>query len=69
MIEVKGVQQLDQLEKVAEYEAKRQHGLLEISQKIKSSNWDQNTTKKEDITQLLSNCKSKNYSKRIKKRK
>ena len=31
VIEVKGVQQLDQLEKVVEYEAKRQHGLLKIS--------------------------------------
>ncbi len=34
VIEVKGVQQLDQLEKVVEYEAKRQHGLLKISKKI-----------------------------------
>ena len=35
VIEVKGVQQLDQLEKVVEYEAKRQHGLLQISKKYK----------------------------------
>jgi len=34
VIEVKGVQQLDQLEKVVEYEAKRQQGLLEISKKF-----------------------------------
>src|SRR3990172_490652 len=35
IVEVKGVQQLDQLEKVIEYEAKRQHGLLLISEKLK----------------------------------
>ena len=34
VVEVKGVQQLDQLEKVVEYEAKRQHGLILISQKL-----------------------------------
>ena len=34
VIEVKGVQQLDQLEKVVEYEAKRQHGLLKISKEL-----------------------------------
>ena len=67
VIEVKGVQQLDQLEKVVEYEAKRQHGLLEISQKIKNSNWDQNTTKKEDITRLFSNCNSKIIQNALKK--
>ena len=35
VIEVKGVQQLEQLEKVVEYEAKRQHGLLKISKNYK----------------------------------
>jgi len=35
VVEVKGVQQLDQLEKVVEYEAKRQHGLILISEKLK----------------------------------
>ena len=34
VVEVKGVQQLDQLEKVVEYEAKRQHGLKKISEKL-----------------------------------
>jgi len=34
VIEVKGVQQLDQLEKIIEFEAKRQHGLKLISEKI-----------------------------------
>ncbi len=35
VVEVKGVQQLDQLEKVIEFEAKRQHGLVKIAQKLK----------------------------------
>ena len=39
VIEVKGVQQLDQLEKVVEYEAMRQYGLLKISKKIQETNW------------------------------
>ena len=39
VIEVKGVQQLDQLEKVVEYEAKRQYGILKISKKIQETNW------------------------------
>ena len=67
VIEVKGVQQLDQLEKVVEYEAKRQHGLLEISEKIKNSNWDQNTSKKKDITHLFSKCNSKIIQNALKK--
>jgi len=40
VIEVKGVQQLDQLEKVVEYEAKRQQGLLEISKMLKDKGFD-----------------------------
>jgi len=53
VIEVKGVQQLEQLEKVVEYEAKRQHGLLLISKKLKEKNWryDEEIDKK-DITGL-----------------
>ena len=35
VIEVKGVQQLEQLEKVVEYEARRQHGLLKISKRLR----------------------------------
>ncbi len=34
VVEVKGVQQLDQLEKVVTYEAKRQYGLLQISREL-----------------------------------
>ena len=59
VIEVKGVQQLDQLEKVVEYEAKRQHGLLKISKKNQEKNWIYDNR---DITELFSECKFKNYS-------
>ena len=60
VIEVKGVQQLDQLEKVVEYEAKRQHGLLQISKKLQERNWmyDEKEDRK-DITEIFSKCKSK----------
>ena len=37
VVEVKGVQQLDQLEKIIGYEAKRQHGLIQISEKLKKT--------------------------------
>ena len=39
VVEVKGVQQLDQLEKIVEFEAKRQHGLVKIAEKLKNSNF------------------------------
>jgi glutamyl-tRNA(Gln) amidotransferase subunit E len=60
VVEVKGVQQLDQLEKVVEYEAKRQHGLILISKKLEKLKIIK--ISKEDIfdvTQLLKDCKSK----------
>lgn len=67
VIEVKGVQQLDQLEKVVEYEAKRQHGLLQISKKIQERNWEFTDEDKKDITELFSKCKSKIIQNAIKK--
>ena len=67
VIEVKGVQQLDQLEKVVEYEAKRQHGLLKISKKIQEKNWNYNSEDSKDITELFSGCKSKIIQSAIKK--
>ena len=67
VIEVKGVQQLDQLEKVVEYEAKRQHGLLQISKKIQEKNWEFTDEDKKDITELFSKCKSKIIQNAIKK--
>ena len=67
VIEVKGVQQLDQLEKVVEYEAKRQYGLLKISKKIQEKNWKFSNEDKKDITKLFSKCKSKIIQNAIKK--
>ena len=67
VIEVKGVQQLDQLEKVVEYEAKRQHGLIKISKKIQEKNWKYANEDKKDITELFSKCKSKIIQNAIKK--
>ena len=61
VIEVKGVQQLDQLEKIIEFEAKRQHGLQIISEKIKATNCG-DINKASDvfvITDLLKDCNSK----------
>ena len=61
VIEVKGVQQLDQLEKIIEFEAKRQHGLKIISDRIKavsSIDVDQNNDVFV-ITDLLKDCNSK----------
>ena len=67
VIEVKGVQQLDQLEKVVEYEAKRQHGLLKISKKIQEKNWIYDKEDRKDITELFSECKSKIIQTALKK--
>ena len=68
VIEVKGVQQLDQLEKVVEYEAKRQHGLLKISKELQGKKWIHNAEKdRKDITELFSKCKSKIIQNAIKK--
>ena len=68
VIEVKGVQQLDQLEKVVEYEAKRQQGLLEISKELQKRDWIHDKEKdRKDITELFSKCKSKIIQNAIKK--
>ncbi len=67
VIEVKGVQQLDQLEKVVEYEAKRQHGLLKISKKIQEKNWIYVKEDSKDITELFLECKSKIIQTALKK--
>ncbi len=60
VVEVKGVQKLDQLEKVIEYEAKRQHGLKIIAEKLKTI--ETKISKEQDIKDVSStfkNCKSK----------
>ena len=67
VIEVKGVQQLDQLEKVVEYEAKRQHGLLKISKKIQEKKWIYDKKDCKEITELFSECKSKIIQSALKK--
>jgi len=67
VVEVKGVQQLDQLEKVVEYEAKRQQGLLLISEKLKNLNVEV-ISKENDVfvvTEIFRNSKSKIIKKAI----
>ncbi|MGQ0791712.1 MAG: Glu-tRNA(Gln) amidotransferase subunit GatE, partial [Nitrosopumilaceae archaeon] len=68
IVEVKGVQQLDQLEKVVEYEAKRQHGLLLISEKLQKLKLEKISRQEDvfDITELMKNCKSKIIQKSLK---
>ena len=61
VIEVKGVQQLSQLEKIIKFEAKRQHGLKILSEKLKVKNAGE-IDKNNDIfviTDLLKDCDSK----------
>ena len=60
VVEVKGVQKLDQLEKVIEYEAKRQHGLLKIKEKVeKITSGIDKTRDVKDATDIFRECKSK----------
>ena len=63
IIEVKGVQQLDQLEKIIEFEATRQHGLKIISDKIKEKEIALEAINKISdvfpVTELLKDCNSK----------
>jgi glutamyl-tRNA(Gln) amidotransferase subunit E len=67
IVEVKGVQQLDQLEKVILYEAKRQHGLQLIAQKI-AGRQDKITKDGNvfDVAKVLAGCKSKVIQKSLK---
>ena len=67
VVEVKGVQQLDQLEKIIEFEAKRQHGLVKIAKQLQKR--DLKEIVKEDvfdITENWKNCKSKIIEKALK---
>jgi glutamyl-tRNA(Gln) amidotransferase subunit E len=61
VVEVKGVQQLDQLEKVIEYEAKRQHGLNIIAEKLREIETERIAKEGDvkDVTEIFKNCKSK----------
>ena len=69
VIEVKGVQQLDQLEKIIEFEAKRQHGLKLISEKINQTKFTGIDRKQDvlDITEVMQECDSKIIKKSIEK--
>ena len=69
VIEVKGVQQLDQLEKIIEFEAKRQHGLKLISEKINQRGFTEISRNDDvfDITELMQDCNSKIVKKSIEK--
>ena len=68
VVEVKGVQQLDQLEKVVEFEAKRQHGLVKIAKKLQNSNFGEISKNNDvfDITNDFKNCESKIIQKSLK---
>ena len=68
VVEVKGVQQLDQLEKVVEFEAKRQHGLVKIAEKLQNSNFGEISKNNDvfDITNDFKNCESKIIKKSLK---
>ncbi len=61
VIEVKGVQKLDQLEKVIEYEAKRQHGLKIIAEKLRTLKIEKISKEHDvkDVSSIFKNCKSK----------
>ena len=70
VIEVKGVQQLDQLEKIIGFEAKRQHGLKLISEKINQTGFIEISRKADvfDITEVMQKCNSKIIKKSIEKK-
>jgi len=59
VIEVKGVQQLDQLEKVVEYEAKRQYGLLQISKELKDKGYVDDQNERINVTDEVKRWNSK----------
>lgn len=66
IVEVKGVQQLDQLEKVIMYEAHRQHGLQIIAEKISGINFDISKSDVIDVTDYFAKSKSKIILKSLK---
>src|SRR5919108_2551962 len=67
VVEVKGVQQLDQLVKVIEHEMQRQYGLIVIAQKLKEKNVDIKKVgdRIEDVSDILGNMTSSRIVKRI----
>jgi glutamyl-tRNA(Gln) amidotransferase subunit E len=67
VVEVKGVQQLDQLVKVIEHEMQRQYGLIVIAQKLKEKNVDFKEVgdRIEDVSDILDNKTPSRIVKRI----
>jgi glutamyl-tRNA(Gln) amidotransferase subunit E len=67
VVEVKGVQQLDQLVKVIEYEMQRQYGLIVIAQKLKEKDVDIKKVgdRIEDVSDILGNMTSSRIIKKI----
>jgi len=68
VIEVKGVQQLDQLEKVVEYEAKRQYGLLQISKELKDKEYVDDQNERTNVTDEVKGWNSKIIKSAIEKK-
>ena len=67
IVEVKGVQQLDQLEKVITYEARRQHGLQLIAERLQKIDLDMLSKKDSlDVTAFFANSNSKIIQKSLK---
>ena len=68
IVEVKGVQKLDQLEKVIEYEAKRQQGLMIIADRLKKMEIERIAKERDvkEVTEIFKNCKSKIIQKALK---
>jgi len=67
VVEVKGVQKLDQLEKVVEYEAKRQHGLKIIQERLQKLETERIAKEADvkDVTDAFGGCKSKTIQKAL----
>ncbi|MDE1861436.1 MAG: Glu-tRNA(Gln) amidotransferase subunit GatE [Thaumarchaeota archaeon] len=67
VVEVKGVQKLDQLEKVIEYEAKRQHGLKIIQERLQKLGTERVAKERDvrDVTEAFRDCKSKTIQKAL----
>lgn len=68
VVEIKGVQKLDQLEKIIEYEARRQHGLVIISSKLNNMTLDRIAKEGDvkNVTEIFRNCKSTVIQKALK---
>ena len=67
VVEIKGVQQLEQLEKIIEFEAKRQQGMVLIAQKLRELNFEGLSSNNVfEITKDWESCNSKIIQKALK---